>query len=134
MSLLHLLRLKDKHMKNIKRLSIIFITSLVLSLALPVISLTMTEKKVRDIQALHDALLPGQRIILSHSSRCGFHPRWVQDTNITFKTNDEGDVSVYIPFSGSPSGFGCNQFDLESVSGIQVEDASTGEVIKSIYW
>jgi len=121
-------------MKKHKGLPILFITTLLLSLALPLLSQTMTEKKVRDIQALHNALLPGQRIILDQEYRCGYQATWTQNTQVVFKNDDEGNVYIHIPIGEDRRGIGCNEFDLERVNGIEVQDSSTGTVIRSIYW
>jgi hypothetical protein len=120
-------------MKNIKLLSVIFITSLMLSLALPVIGLTMNEKKVRDIQALHSALLQGQRIVLDSSSTC--KPSWVQDTGITLHSDSKGNpISIHIDTNGSQLINDCNDINLDSIKGIRVEEIPSGEIVKSIYW
>ena len=120
-------------MKNIKRLSVIFITSLVLSLALPVIGLTMNQKKVRDIQALHNNLYPNQKIVLDSSSTC--KPSWVQDTGITLHSDNKGNpISIHIDTNGAQLNNDCNDINLDSITGIRVEEIPTGKIVKSIYW
>lgn len=110
--------------------TILFITAFTLSIVLPVLSITMNEKKVRDIRALDNALLPGQRIVLDSPDSCESHPTWNSNTEITLKENERGNAWIQINALNA----NCNTFNLEEVNSIQVEDTSTGTVIKSIYW
>lgn len=119
-------------MKNPRLMIILFITTLLVSISFPLLSLTMNQKKARDIQEVTKALTPNQRVILSHSYSCNEYPSWNNNTQLVFNKDAEGSpISFYVPSLSNQS---CSEFYLEKVDGIQVEDTSTGRVIKSIYW